>query len=89
VPIGEIATFEELAEYLRGFVNAHGDPAPYDFNGAFHLFLSLLDNLSQHHLDADLEDLSDSAFSFTDRQKAFLDKLRTLEREAENRPNKA
>jgi hypothetical protein len=47
--IQEVRTYEELQGYLREFSNFLGDPTPYDFIGAFHLFLAILDNLAKNH----------------------------------------
>ena len=76
--IEEIRTFEDLERYLREFTNFLGDPIPYDFNGAFHLFLAILDNLARHHLDADLESHEDFRPWFTEGQLRFLEKLQRL-----------
>jgi hypothetical protein len=52
--IEDVRTFEALEKYLKEFRNFHDEPAPYDFNGAFHLFLAILDNLARNHLDVDV-----------------------------------
>jgi hypothetical protein len=72
-------TYEDLEKYLRQFVNFHGDPAPYDFVGAFHLFLAILDSLGRHHLDADVESLKECGVTLSREQWAFIEKLRLLE----------
>ena len=72
-------TYEDLEKYLREFVNFHGDPAPYDYVGAFHLFLAILDNLARNHLDADLESLKECGVHLSPEQRAFIEKLRTLD----------
>jgi len=65
-------SYEDLLAYLRHFVNFHGDPVPYDFNGVVHLMLATLDNLSHNASEAELEDI---ARSLSDEQAAFLLKL--------------
>ena len=67
MPFG--GSYEELREHLRQFVNAAGEPVPYDFNGVVHLLLASLDNLRQNALEAELEDIGES---FDDEQAAFL-----------------
>jgi hypothetical protein len=42
-----LETFEELEQYVREFVNFHGDPAPYDFGGAVALLLALLNTQTE------------------------------------------
>ncbi len=71
-------TYEDLERYLREFTNFNGDPAPYDFDGAFHLFLALLDNLARNYLDGDLQPPEDGRSWLTDEQIRFLDVLRSL-----------
>lgn len=73
--IEQVKTFEELEEYLREFTNFLGDPAPYDFNGAFHLFLAILDNLATHSLQADVDDLEKDPPPLAEKQVDFLRKL--------------
>lgn len=76
--IEEVKTFEELERYLREFTNFAGDPVPYDFNGAFHLFLAILDNLACNHLDADIESHEEFRPWFSEAQGQFLSKLSRL-----------
>ncbi len=65
-------SYEELLAYLRQFVNVHGDPVPYDFNGVVDLMLATLDNLGHNALEAELEDMAES---FSDEQAAFFLRL--------------
>ncbi|MFO0952240.1 MAG: hypothetical protein U0835_14040 [Isosphaeraceae bacterium] len=67
-----IGSYDDLLAYLRHFVNIHGDPVPYDFNGVVHLMLATLDNLSQNASEAELDDM---AGSLSDEQAAFVLKL--------------
>ncbi len=76
--IEQVKTFDNLEKYLREFSNFSGDPAPYDFNGAFHLFLAVLDNLASNHLDADIESLGEFLPVFTQSQQQFLRSLDRL-----------
>ncbi len=63
-----IASYQELRDHLRQFVNCAGDPAPYDFNGVVHLLLAPLDNLRQNASEAELEVIG---ASFDGEQGAF------------------
>jgi hypothetical protein len=73
--LSDVNTYEELEAYLRQFSSCLGDPVPYDFVGTFHLFLALLDNLAQNHLDADIDGLEETEFKLTPKQTAFLQSL--------------
>ena len=64
--------YEDLQAYLRDFVQFGGGYPPYDFNGAVHLMLALLDNLHANALEAELKDIRGA---FTDEQAAFFLKL--------------
>jgi hypothetical protein len=75
----EVGSFGDLERYLREFANFHDEPAPYDFNGAFHLFLAILDNLARNHHDVDVEELEELRPWFTEEQVCFLKKLKRLE----------
>ena len=55
--IKSLRTFEQLELFLRGFSNAQGDPTPYDFVGAYSLFLAIVENLMQYGLKADIESM--------------------------------
>src|SRR5262249_19698372 len=79
----DISTFEELVTYLREFVNLGGVPVDYDFVGAFTLFSAILGNLSEHHLDADLDSLKETGYTISDAECRFLEKF--LEQFGSNR----
>ena len=70
-----ISSFEELVAYLRDFTNFGGSPAPYDYVAAFTLFSAVLANLTERHLDADLEDLKESGYTIDEAERRFLEKL--------------
>jgi hypothetical protein len=74
----QVRTFEDIEKYLREFGYDHGMPHNYDFVGALHLFLTILDNLVQNYIDKNIEDLEESCPLITDRQLAFLKKLEHL-----------
>lgn len=76
--IEAVKSFEDLERYLREFTNFGGDSCPYDFNGAFHLFLAILDNLSRNHADADIESHEEFRPWFDENQRQLLDKLNRL-----------
>lgn len=76
--IEEVKTYGDLDGYLRGFVNFGGGPVPYDFSGAFRLFLALLDNPTRNHLDADIDGLGEDRPWFTEDETRFLKKLERL-----------
>ena len=73
--IEQVKCFEDFERYLREFTNFPGDPVPYDFNGAFRLFLAILENLSRNHLDADIESHEECRRWFNNDQQQFLNKL--------------
>lgn len=76
--IEQVKSFEDLEQFLREFINFSGDPCPYDFNGAFHLFLAILDNLSRNYDDADIESHEKCRPWFNDDQRQFLSNLNRL-----------
>jgi len=73
--IEDVRTFEALESYLKEFRNFHDEPGPYDFNGAFHLFLAILDNLARNYLDVDIKEHEELRPWFTKEQCCFLKKL--------------
>lgn len=73
--VSAIQTFDELEEYLREFINRHGDPAPYDFIGAFTLLTAMLDNLARFSTDADYAGLYDSGFELSEEHRRVLERL--------------
>ena len=72
--IQEVTRLEELVAYLRGFANYGGDSVRYDFVGVFLLLDALLRNLSEHSLDQDLVDLSDT-YGLDESQRRFLQRM--------------
>jgi hypothetical protein len=68
-PLPNLETFQDLEQYLREFVNFHGDPAPYDFSGSAALMLASLNNLREKALSAELESLPES---LTDDEALFI-----------------
>lgn len=70
--ISELQTYEELEDFLRTWRNAHGEGAPYDYNGILHLMLAAVDNMVELGSD---EDVSDYCDSITDDQAAYLARL--------------
>jgi len=76
--IEQVNTYEDLEQYLREFTNFFGEPAPYDFNGAFQLFLAILQNLSRHYHDTDIDSLEDLQGCFNSEQLRFLSRLEQL-----------
>jgi hypothetical protein len=61
--------YGEIKRYLSTFST---EEPPYDFNGLLHLVLVGVDNLRAHSIETDFLDF---AFSITDEQAAFLQKL--------------
>jgi hypothetical protein len=53
-----MVTYEEAIHFVRTY--SVGVP-PYDVNGVVHLMLAAIDNLSQHWIESDLEQIGDSA----------------------------
>jgi hypothetical protein len=78
--IEDVRSYEALEQFLKGFTNfGEGTgPGPYDFNGAFRLFLAILDNLARNHPDVDVAEHEELRPWFTDGQRAFLKKLERL-----------
>jgi hypothetical protein len=74
----DVRTFEALERYLKEFRNFHDEPGQYDFNGAFHLLLAILDNLARNHLHVDMEEHEELRPWFTQEQRAILRKLEQL-----------
>jgi hypothetical protein len=64
-----VETFEEHEQYLRGFTNFGGGPAPYDFGGAVTLMLALVNNLRENASATELEDLPKS---LSDGESEFI-----------------
>lgn len=79
VTINQVQSFEDLERFLREFTNFGGDPVPYDFMGAYNLFLAVLDNLIHNHIDADIEDLKETPPTLTEPQRAFINQLFALD----------
>jgi hypothetical protein len=76
--IDQVKTFEDMEGCLRAFTNVSGDPVPYDFNGAFHLFTAVLDNRARHQSDADIASLEEFRPWFTEEPLRFLKHLERL-----------
>ncbi|OWK38373.1 hypothetical protein [Fimbriiglobus ruber] len=76
--IENVRSFETLENYLKEFRNFHDEPGQYDFNGAFRLFLAILDNLARNHLDVDMEEHEELRPWVTEEQRTFLKKLERL-----------
>lgn len=55
--LSHIKSYEQLAAYLREFVNWHCDVAPYDSVGVAHLLGALLDNMHRHGLEVDFNEM--------------------------------
>jgi len=70
--LSHIKSYDQLADYLRGFTNAQGDVAPYDSGGVAHLLGALLDNIEAHAVEADFEEIQNR---FTRDQIATLRRI--------------
>ena len=70
--LSHIKSFEQLADYLREFVNSHGDVAPYDSGGVAHLLSALLDNIHRHGIETDFEEMQER---LTPEQAATLRRI--------------
>jgi hypothetical protein len=80
-------TFEELQDYLRGFINFHGrGEGDYDFVGTFELFEALVDNLSRYSLPVDLENLAEIKDSEPILNRVQIRFLKALLERAESPP---
>lgn len=67
--LSNINSYEQLQGYLRSFVNWRGDVAPYDFGAVANLLGVLLDNVSAHAQDAEVQELTER---LTEGQAATL-----------------
>ncbi len=61
--------YDKVLRYNRYVVNPSGDAVNYDFNGILHLALAALDNLRDHSIEGDFDDIG---CSFTDTQRQFF-----------------
>jgi hypothetical protein len=52
--------YQEVLAYVRSYANAHGENIPYDTNGVIHLMLAAFDNLREHWIDGDIDQLGDA-----------------------------
>lgn len=86
--MNEIRSYEGLVHFLRNWTNFGGDPA-YDFVGAFHLWLALLDNLSRYHNEGDLEVLAQDVPLFSPEQRRFLSALLEIDASESGEPSTA
>jgi len=57
--LSAINSFEQLANYLRTFVNWSGDAAPYDSGGIASLLGALLDNIRTQAIESDFEEMKE------------------------------
>lgn len=64
--------YDELVGLVRTYNLGPDNPSDYDFNGVVHLMLAALDNLREHALEAELEDI---CYSMDDRQREFLQRV--------------
>ena len=64
-------TYQSAVEFIRTWSIDSENP-PYDFNGVVHLMLAALDNIREHALEHELEDIGRS---MTDDQRFFLKKI--------------
>jgi hypothetical protein len=70
--LDEVRSYEDLETYLREFTTFHDDRSVYDFGGAFHLWLALLQNLKTNGLDAEMKQYAEVV---SPDQVLFLKKL--------------
>ena len=61
--------FETVEEYLRKYSI---EEAPYDSNGAIHLFKAIVENLQEHFMESDFENYS---ACLDERNEEFLKRL--------------
>ncbi|MEZ6133822.1 MAG: hypothetical protein R3C53_02820 [Pirellulaceae bacterium] len=64
-------TYQSAVEFIRTWGTDSQNP-PYDFNGVVHLMLAALDNIREHALENELDDIG---YSMTDEQRFFLKKI--------------
>ena len=61
MPVGRELNYESVLEYIRTYRNGHREEVPYDANGVVHLMLAAVENLSNHWIEGDCEQLYESA----------------------------
>jgi hypothetical protein len=66
--------YDSVIDFVRKWSTDPQNP-PYDFNGTVHLMLAALDNLREHAMEHELEDIGQS---MTDDQRFFLKKIADL-----------
>jgi hypothetical protein len=70
--LSHIKSYEQLADYLRGFVNSQGGITPYDSGGIAHLLGALLENMHRHGIEADFGEIQER---LTTEQAATLRRI--------------
>ena len=64
-------TYQLAVGFIRTWSTDPQNP-PYDFNGVMHLMLAALDNIHEHAMESELEDIGRA---MTDDQRFFLKKI--------------
>lgn len=52
--------YSDVLAFVLSYANGHGDEVPYDANGVIHLMLAAFDNLREHWLDSDVDQLRET-----------------------------
>lgn len=61
-----------VLEFVRNYTSGPNDPPPFDVGGVIHIMLAALDNLHEHWLEVDLDQI---ALSVTPEQRQHLIKF--------------
>lgn len=64
-------TYQSAIEFIRTWSIDPQNP-PYDFNGVVHLMLAALNNMREHAMESELEDIGRA---MTDDQRLYLKKI--------------
>jgi hypothetical protein len=70
--IDEIKTYRDLLEYLKTVTSTRDDEYVYDVGYIVQLLLAVVDNLQEHTVQGDLDDI---AYKFTDPQRQFIARI--------------
>lgn len=58
--------YQDVLAYVRQYKNSQGEDISYDVNAVVHLMLAAFDNLREHWIDGDLDQLGNA---MTDEQR--------------------
>ena len=74
--LSDINTFEELVAYLRKFIN-FAERRGLRQCRCVCAFIAILANISEQHLDSDIDSLKETGYTIGEAERRFLEKLLT------------